>query len=182
MKAMAGAIGQDWQLRGPPDRQWLARCMKVGGAGRRLIVLAVLAAVLETFAAANLALAYFLVIVEQPGSNLAGFVPTMAIGPVPFLVTAGLLASIIRRRLTEPGPLPRHTVVELRVVSGFGLPIMIVGGYWSGLLAALLGFNQGSGVSVPLTIYLFTFLGAIIVDGVTLVVALATRTRSSETC
>jgi len=156
--------------------------MKVGGAGRRLIVLAVLAAVLETFAAANLALAYFLVIVEQPGSNLAGFVPTMAIGPVPFLVTAGLLASIIRRRLTEPGPLPRHTVVELRVVSGFGLPIMIVGGYWSGLLAALLGFNQGSGVSVPLTIYLFTFLGAIIVDGVTLVVALATRTRSSETC
>jgi len=156
--------------------------MKVGGAGRRLIVLAVLAAVLETFAAANLALAYFLVIVEQPGSNLAGFVPTMAIGSVPFLVTAGLLASIIRRRLTEPGPLPRHTVVELRVVSGFGLPIMIVGGYWSGLLAALLGFNQGSGVSVPLTIYLFTFLGAIIVDGVTLVVALATRTRSSETC
>jgi len=156
--------------------------MKVGGAGRRLIMLAVLAAVLEAFAAANLALAYFLVIVEQPGSNLAGFVPTMAIGPVPFLVTAGLLASIIRRRLTEPGPLPRHTVVELRVVSGFGLPIMIVGGYWSGLLAALLGFNQGSGVSVPLTIYLFTFLGAIIVDGVTLVVALATRTRSSETC
>jgi len=149
--------------------------MKVSGAGRRLILLAVLAALLETVAGTDLTLVYLLDTVGQPKSNLAGLVPIMVIGPLPFLVTAVLLASVIRRRLREPGPLTRRTVVEVRVVSGLGLPIMIVGGYWSGLLAALLGFYQGSPAAVPLTIYAFSFLAAIIVDGITLVAALLHR-------
>jgi hypothetical protein len=150
-----------------------------GRCRRRLIQLAVLAALLETFAAADLTLAFLLLTVGQPGSNYAGLVPIMTIGPLPFLVTAGLLALVIRRRLTEPGPVPRHTVVELRVVSGFGLPIMIAGGYWSGVLAALLAADAEAPASVPMTIYAFAFLAAtaIIVDGITLVAALTTRTR-----
>lgn len=43
---------------------------KAGGAGRRLIVLSFIAAVLATFAAANLTLIYLLFVVGQPGSKL----------------------------------------------------------------------------------------------------------------
>ena len=68
---------------------------KRGGAGRRLVLLSVIDAVLATLSAANLTLIYLLFVVGQPGSNVAGFVPIMAIGAVPFLVTAGLLAWVI---------------------------------------------------------------------------------------
>jgi hypothetical protein len=44
----------------------------------------------------------------------------------------------------------------------------------------LLGFDVGSPAGVPLTIYELIFLAAIIVDGITLVVALMTGTRSSQ--
>jgi hypothetical protein len=59
-------------------------------------------------------------------SNVAGFVPITAIGAVPFLVTAGLLGSVIRSRPSEPGPLPRHVVGRLRIITGFGLPFMVM--------------------------------------------------------
>ena len=50
--------------------------------GRRLIRLSVFAAVLATVAAANLTLIYLLYLAGQPGSNIARFVPIMAIGAV----------------------------------------------------------------------------------------------------
>jgi hypothetical protein len=77
-------------------------------------------------AAANLTLTYLLQTVDQPGSNLAGFVPIMAIGAAPLLVTAGLLAWVIRSRPSEPGPLPRHVVGRLPIIIGFGLPFMVM--------------------------------------------------------
>jgi hypothetical protein len=55
---------------------------------------------------------------------------------------------------------------------------MFVGGLWSGLGGALLGLEQGSAAAFALTLYQFTFLAAVIADGITLVVALMTRTVS----
>ncbi len=149
------------------------RSTKVGGAGRRLIGLAVLAAVLETVAAANLTLTYLLYTVDHPGITIAGFVPIMAIGAVPFLITAGLLAWVIRsNRPSEGGHPSPQAVSGLRMITGFGLPFMIVGGLWSGLAAALLGLDVGSAAGNAVTAYQFTFLAAIIADVITLVMVL----------
>ena len=90
---------------------------KTGGAGRRLILLSVSAAVLDTVAAANLTLVYLLFVAGQPGSTLAGFVPIMAIGAVPFLVIAGLLAWTIVRVGSSVSPRqlrPAQVVGRLR--------------------------------------------------------------------
>jgi hypothetical protein len=155
--------------------------LMTGRAGRRLIWLSVLDAVLATIAAANLTLIYLLYVLDQPGSNFAGFVPIMAIGAFPFLVTAGLLAWAIvsAGSSVSPGQLPPPQVISrLRFITGFGLPFMIVGGLWSGLAAALLGLDQGSAAGFALTLYQFTFLAAVFVDTVTLVVALRTRIAS----
>ena len=155
------------------------RSAKVGSAGRRLIVLSMLAAVLETIAAANLILTYILYTVEHPGISLAGFVPITAIGSLPFLVTAGFLAWTIRgSRPSAPGEVSRSTIVRLRMITGFALPFMIIGGLWSGLAAALLGLDVGSASGNAVTVYQFTFLGAVIADVITLVVALTTRPAS----
>jgi hypothetical protein len=156
---------------------------KTGGANRPLILFSVIAAVLATLSAANLTLIYLLFVVGQPGSNLAGFLPIMAIGAVPFLVTAGLLAWAIvsAGSSVSPRQLPRPQVIgRVRIITGFGLPFMILGGLWSGLAAALLGLDQGSAAGAALTLYQFTFLAAVFVDAVTLVVALRTRTRTGS--
>jgi len=145
---------------------------------RRLIRLSVFAAVLATVAAANLTLIYLLFVVGQPGSNIAGFVPIMAIGALPFLVTAGLIAWAIVSAGSPVGEIQRsqqQTIGRLRMITGFGLPFMILGGLWSGLAAALLGLEQDSAAGFALTLYQFTFLAAVFVDTVTLVVALRTH-------
>jgi hypothetical protein len=152
------------------------RSTKVGHGRRRLILLAVLAAVVATVAAVNVTLTYLLFLIGQPGSNIAGFVPIMAIGAVPFLVTAGLLAWAIRNdRPSALGQVTRPFLSRLRIISGCGLPFMILGGLWSGLAAALLGLDQGSLAGFALTLYQFTFLAAIFFDTATLVTALRTR-------
>jgi len=145
---------------------------------RRLIRLSVFAAVLATVAAANLTLIYLLFVVGQPGSNIAGFVPIMAIGALPFLVTAGLIAWAIVSAGSPVGEIQRsqqQIIGRLRMITGFGLPFMILGGLWSGLAAALLGLDQDSAAGFALTLYQFTFLAAVFVDTVTLVVALRTH-------
>ncbi len=145
---------------------------------RRLIRLSVFAAVLATVAAANLTLIYLLFVVGQPGSNIAGFVPIMAIGALPFLVTAGLIAWAIVSAGSPVGEIQRsqqQIIGRLRMITGFGLPFMILGGLWSGLAAALLGLEQDSAAGFALTLYQFTFLAAVFVDTVTLVVALRTH-------
>jgi hypothetical protein len=148
---------------------------------RRLIRLSVFAAVMAIVAAANLTLIYLLYVVGQPGSNIAGFVPIMAIGALPFLITAGLLAwAIVSAGSTlGEGQQPQQQVIgRVRMITGFGLPFMILGGLWSGLAAALLGLEQDSAAGFALTLYQFTFLAAVFVDTITLVVALRTRSVS----
>ena len=148
-------------------------------AMRRLMLLSVLTAVLATVAAANLTLTYLLYSIDHPGISFAGFVPITAIGSVPFLVTAGFLAWALRgNRPSQPGELSRSTVVRLRMITGFGLPFMIIGGLWSGLAAALLGLDVGSAAGNAVTVYQFTFLAAVIADVITLVVALTTREKA----
>ena len=145
---------------------------------RRLIRLSVFAAVLAIVAAANLTLIYLLYLVGQPGSNIAGFVPIMAIGALPFLITAGLLAWAIVSAGSPvgEGQQPQQQVIgRVRMITGFGLPFMILGGLWSGLAAALLGLEQDSAAGFALTLYQFTFLAAVFVDTITMVVALRTR-------
>ena len=135
-----------------------------------------LAAVAATVAAVNLTWTYLFFAVDHPGINVASFVPIMAIGSVPFLITAGLLAWSIRgNRPSERGQVSRDTVGRLRIISGVALPFMILGGLWSGLAAALLGLEQGTAEGSALTLYQFTFLAAVFVDTITLVVALRTR-------
>jgi hypothetical protein len=155
------------------------RSTKVGRGGRRLIWLSVLVVALTTIAAANLTLVYLLYAADHPGSNLAGFLPVMAIGVVPFLATAVLLARAIRNRRSEPVELSRQILGRLRAITGFALPFMIIGGLWAGLGGALLGVQSGSSPGFALTLYQFTFLAAIIADGITLVVALTTRATSA---
>jgi hypothetical protein len=142
-----------------------------------LIPLSWLAMVLATVAAANLALIYLLFTVDHPGSDLSGFLPIMAIGTLPFLVPAGLFAWVIgmARASAEGSQVPRQVLGRVRAISGFGLPFMIVGGFWAGLGAAFLGLEQGSPAGYALMLYQFTFLAAVLADGVTLVVALRTR-------
>jgi hypothetical protein len=145
-----------------------------------LILFSALAAMLATVAAANLTLIYLLYVVGQPGSNLAGFVPIMAIGTVPFLVTAGLLGRVIVSAGSSSGQLPQPVINRFRIITALGLPFMILGGFWSGLGAAFLGLEQGSAAGFALTLYQFTLLAALFVDTVTLVVALRTRTRAGS--
>ena len=149
---------------------------KVTRSGRRLIQLAVLDAVAATVAAANLTLTYVFFVVDHPGINVASFVPIMAIGSVPFLITAGLLAWVIIGAGSTAVQLPQHVIGRLRVITGFGLFFMILGGLWSGLAGALLGLEQGTAEGIALTLYQFTFLAAVFIDTITLVVALRTRT------
>jgi hypothetical protein len=153
------------------------RSTKAGRGGRRVIWLSVLVVVLTTIAAANLTLVYLLDAADHPGSNLAGFLPVMAIGVVPFLATAVLLARAIRTRGLEPAEVSRQVLGRLRAITGFALPFMIIGGLWAGLGGALL-VETGSWPGFALTLYQFTFLAAIIADGMTLVVALTTRAKS----
>ena len=144
-----------------------------------MIRLSVFAAVLAIVAAANLTLIYLLYLVGQPGSNIAGFVPIMAIGALPFLITAGLLAWAIVSAGSPVGEGQQQQVIgRVRMITGFGLPFMILGGLWSGLAAALLGLEQDSAAGFALTLYQFTFLAAVFVDTITLVVALRTRSVS----
>src|SRR2546426_10483677 len=123
------------------------RSTKVSRSAGRLIRLSVLTAGLATVAAANLTLTYLLYVTGQPGSNIAGFVPIMAIGAFSFLVTAGLLAWVIvsaGSSISEGQRPQQQAIGRVRLITGFGLPFMILGGLWSGLAAALLGLEQDS--------------------------------------
>jgi hypothetical protein len=135
-----------------------------------------LAALVATVAAANLTLIYLLHALNHPGISIAESVPIIAIGAVPFLLTAGFLAWVIRtERPGEGGQPSRRAVMRLRIITGFALPFMILGGFWSGLAAAFLGLDLGSSAASALGVYQFTFLAAVIADGITLVMALIQR-------
>src|SRR3989442_9677672 len=159
------------------------RSTKVSRWGRRLIRLSVLTAVLATVAAANLTLPYLLYVTGQPGSNIAGFVPIMAIGAVRFLVTAGLLAWVIvsaGSSISEGQRPQQQAIGRLRLITGFGLPFMILGGLWSGLAAAVVGLEQDSPAGFSLRLPPVTFLAAGVLPPITFFAALRARPPAPE--
>ena len=143
-----------------------------------------LAAVLMVVAAANLALVFALISIYHPivapASDIGSVAPFLAIGVIPFLLVAALIAwTVARARATlEADSKQRQIADRLLAISGFGLPLMVVCGFWAALYAAtVVQPNHLPGEDV-LYISQFTFVAAIVADGVTLVVALVTRFKS----
>jgi hypothetical protein len=142
-----------------------------------------LAAVLIVVAAANLAVVFALISIYHPivapASDIGSVGPFLAIGVIPFLLVAALIAwTLVRTRATfETDSKQRQIAGQLLAISGFGLPLMIVCGFWAALYAAtVVQPNHLPGEDV-LYIYQVTFVAAIVADGVTLVFALVSRFR-----
>jgi len=138
----------------------MARRMKI------TLLVAVLAAVLMLVAAVNLVLVFVLFSAYppagRPDTELTNFLAPMAVGALPFLVVGALVAwSVLQRSLTN-----------LAVVSGIGLPFMVVLGFWAGLFASAQELPVGTPSAAALTTYQFTWLAALIADAVTLVMSL----------
>ncbi len=153
------------------------RSIKVGQAGRRLILLSVLVVVLTTVAAANLTLIYVPFAADHSRSDLAAFLPVMVIGVVPFLLTAGLLARVIRSRSSLQAEVPGSSSAVFAGLPASDCPSWSSAGFGQ-VWGTFLGLENGTPAAYALTLYQFTFLAAVIADGISLVVALTTRTAS----
>jgi hypothetical protein len=133
---------------------------------------AVLAAILMVAAAATQAAAYVLYSLEAPREALGTFWAIILIGAIPGVTTAGAIVRAIRRRDN-----PRKTVLKLHITAATGLPFIFLGGALSGFGLAFLDPPSGSPAAVAASVYVVTFLAAVLGDIVLLVVALFTRPR-----
>lgn len=153
-------------------KRWLAR---------GLPVVSVLAAALMLIAAVNLDLVFVLFSAfpqaGRPDTGLSNFVVPMAVGALPFLVTAALIAWTVlgARAATRAGKPGQPTVDRLAIISGLALPGIVLFGFWIGLAASAQELPAGSPAEAALTVYQFTLLSAVLADAATLVVALVTR-------
>jgi hypothetical protein len=146
-----------------------------GSQGRALLVISVLAAVLMLIAAANIVLVFVLISANRTDSS--NFLPYVAIGVLPFIATAAFLAWTVAGRgaATRSGRTPQQIVIRLLAISAIGLPLMVVCGFWAALFAAAQVLRVGSPEADALYVFQFTFVAAVVADGVTMVVALVTR-------
>lgn len=138
-------------------------------------MISVLAAALMVIAAVNLVLVF--VLISAYRTNPPNFLSYMAIGVLPFLATAALIAWTVvgPGAATKANRTPQHIVHRLLAISVIGLPLMVACGFWAGLFAAAQVLPVGSPEADALYIFQFTLVAAVVADGVTLVVALATR-------
>lgn len=138
-------------------------------SGRAIAVIAVLAAVVMLTAAANFTLVFVLFSSNhqagRPGTDLLSNLPLIAVGVLPYLVTAGFL--IVRRRRA------RHLIL----ISAIALPIIFVIGFWTGFGASALELPEGGPSAEVLNVYQFTFLASVAADAAVLVVSLISRNR-----
>jgi hypothetical protein len=152
-----------------------------GRPARGLLVISVLAAALMVIAAVNLILVFVLLNnhrqIGGPGTDRPTFLPYLALGVLPFLVTAALIAwtALGARAANEAGKARQHIVDRLIAINVIALPLMAVCGFWAGLFAAALVLPAGSPEAGALYIYQFTLVAAVVADGVTVVAALVTR-------
>ncbi|HEY6380023.1 MAG TPA: hypothetical protein VI316_12675 [Candidatus Dormibacteraeota bacterium] len=137
---------------------------------RRLRRVAVLAAILMVAAAVTQASGYVLYSLETPREALGTFWAAILIGAIPGVTTAGAIVRAIRRRDN-----PRGTILRLRISAAVGLPFIFVGGALSGFGLAFLDPPSGSPAALAASVYVVTFLAAVLGDIVLLVVALFTR-------
>jgi hypothetical protein len=135
---------------------------------RRLRVIWVLAAALMVIAAVNLVMVFVLFSANpQSGradTGLGNFLVPIAVAAIPFLGTAGFMATRGRRGAGS-----------LALISGIGLPFIFLFGFWIGLFASAQELPVGSSSAAALTIYQFTWLASVLADGLTLVAALLAR-------
>jgi hypothetical protein len=124
-----------------PRQRWLAR---------GLLVVSALAAALMLIAAVNLDLVFVLFSAHpqagRPDTGLSNFLVPMAVGALPFLVTAALIAWTVLgarspARASKPG---QPTVDRLIMISGLGLPCIVLVGFWIGLAASAQELPAGS--------------------------------------
>jgi len=135
--------------------------------GRQLILTTRVAGVVMVIAAANGALVY--IFISNGLDRLVSFVPIMAIGAVPYLVTAGLMALFVAR----VGP-ARDLAINVIVVAVVGVPFIVVCTFWAAFAASFL-IVTGTFEATAIFIWQFTFLAAILADLVTIVVAWRAR-------
>jgi hypothetical protein len=158
-----------------PGQRWLAR---------GLVVVSALAAVLMLIAAVNLDLVFVLFSAHppagRPDTGLSNFLVPMVVGALPFLVVAGLLAWAVlgARTAARTGKPGQPAVDRLILISGLGLPCIVVFGFWIGLAASAEELPAGTAAEAALTVYQFTLLSAVLADAATLVVALVRRRRA----
>jgi hypothetical protein len=113
----------------------------------------------------------------RPDTELANFLVPMAVGALPFLIVGALIArTLLGARAANRAGQPRQpSVTSLALISGIGLPFVLVVGFWLGLFASAQELPVGSAADAALTVYQFTWLAAILSLAVTLVMALVTR-------
>src|ERR1700680_470787 len=150
-----------------------------GGQGRALLVISALAAVLMLIAAANIVRVFALISAYRTDST--NFLPYVGIGALQFIATAAFLAwtLAVRGAATRSGLTPQQIVTRLLAISAIGLPLMVVCGFWAALFAAAQVLRVGSPEAVALYVFQFTFVAAVVADGVTMVMALVTRGSGS---
>ena len=87
-------------------------------------------ALLALIAGLNEALIYLLFSIENRAGNLAGFLPIMAIGAVPFLLTAALIAwAIFSSAQAREGDLPIQQLARrISGIAAIGLPLTVLCG------------------------------------------------------
>jgi hypothetical protein len=141
------------------------------------LVVAVLAAVLMLVAAVNLVLVFVLFSTYppagRPDTELTNFVAPMIIGALPFLTTGALIAwALLGARAAKPR---QQSMTRLALISSIGLPFIFLIGFFVGLFASAQELPLDSPADAALNVYQFTWLAAVLVDLVTLVLALVTR-------
>lgn len=135
-------------------------------------------------AATNLAVVFALIgayhPIVAPASDIGSVVPFLAIGVIPFLLVAALIAWTVARarRTLEPDPKQSRIAGQLLAISGFGLPLMVVCGFWAAIYAATVVQPRHLPGEDVLYIYQFTFSAAIAADVATGLVALVARLKS----
>lgn len=141
---------------------------RTGWLARGLPVIWVVAVALMLIAAVNLDFVFVLFSAHpqagRPDTGLVNFVVQMVISAVPFVGTAALITTIGRR-----------SAGMLALITGIALPFLFFFGAVMGFAASAVELPVNSPSAVALTIYQFTWLAAVIADGLTLVAALLAR-------
>lgn len=148
--------------------QQIGATRRWGWLARGLPVIWVIAVALMLIAAVNLEMVFVLFSAQpqagRPNTGLDNFAVQMVVSAFPFVSTSALIATIGRR-----------SAGMLALISGLGLPFLFFFGFVMGFAASAVELPVNSPSAAALTIYQFTWLAAVLADGLTLVAALFAR-------
>jgi hypothetical protein len=141
---------------------------------RILRIVGLVTTILMFVAAINATLGYILPRHPGPGGTFLMDLPSTVFGVVPFVLAAILILVAVWGLGAAGGTRAHGSVTLIRIVTGFGLLPMAIGGFWAGVGFAF-GNELGSPAATALAIYQLTFLAALLADIVLLIVALRVR-------